>query len=574
VTELERLAAELERLDGRGYKAYKQIAGRYDAGGFTLAIDHVQGDPFAEPSRLRAFVPPTTAALPDWAHRDAARRTAAADFLNRVFRGALRAASSRRGSGHSGELSVLAPGQEVLVRTSMSVAADGAVEARFRAGLPARGRTILGREAALLLTRDAVQAVLASLVFTALDGRALRRHVETVEDARALRAQLAAHGLIAFVADGARLPRRSGVDDRPLEDHAVVDFRSPDSLRVTLRAPNAGDITGMGIPRGITLIVGGGFHGKSTLLRALERGVYDHVPGDGRERVVTSACAVKVRAEDGRSVAGTDISSFIGRIPGGGDTRCFATGNASGSTSQAAAIIEAFEVGARALLLDEDTSATNFMIRDARMQALIADEHEPITPFMDRARQLADEHDVSSVLVVGGSGDYFDIADHVIAMRDYAPVEVTADARRIAAGYPTHRQREGGQWHEPRQRVPLPDSIDPSRGHRHVDIRARTEQRVMFGSSEIELSAVEQLVEPAQARAIASAIAAARGGSIDGRATVQHAVSDIMRILADDGLDAFQPHPTGELAAFRSFELAAFLNRIRGLRTRQKLPDH
>ncbi|HEX2167934.1 MAG TPA: ABC-ATPase domain-containing protein, partial [Longimicrobiales bacterium] len=462
------LADSLNLLDGRSYKAYKSIAGAYDAGTFQLIIDHVQGDPFAEPSRIRALVPPGSAALPDWSLANDARIAATADFLNRALYDALRDASARRGSGRSGELTILRPRQEVLVRTSLRVSGDGRVEARFRAGLPARGRTILGHEAATMLTRDAPAAVRAALFFDALDPDALRLHVETVEDARALRSQLDDHGLVAFVADGSRLPRRTGIDDRPLEGDAVP-FDAPESLRVTLRAPNTGDVTGLGIPRGVTLIVGGGFHGKSTLLRAIERGVYDHIPGDGRERVITDPSAVKVRAEDGRAVAGTDISNFIGGIPGGGDTREFVTANASGSTSQAATIVEAIEVGTRTLLLDEDTSATNFMIRDARMQALIADEHEPITPFIDRARHLADVVDISTVIVVGGSGDYFDIADTVIAMREYRPIEVTADARRIAREQPTRRDPEGGDWHPIRIRTPDPMSIDPRRGRRAVD---------------------------------------------------------------------------------------------------------
>jgi predicted ABC-class ATPase len=564
-----RLRRTLEGLDGRGYKAYKAIAGAYDFGAFRLLVDHVQGDPFAEASRLRVVVPNSTASLPDWALATAARRTATADFLNRVFLRALDRVSRPRGSGSSGRFTVLRPGQQVLVRTSVSVAADGSVEARFRAGLPARGRTALGREAAAMLLDDVPAAVDAGLRFDSVDAAALRRHVETVEDAQALRSALRERGLVAFVGDGARLPRRSGIDDGPLADDHVVPFVSPASLRVTLPTPNSGDVDGMGIPAGVTLIVGGGFHGKSTLLRALERGVYDHAAGDGRERVVTDTDAVKVRAEDGRSVAGTDISNFIGRIPGGGDTRFFETTNASGSTSQAAAIVEALEGGAQVLLLDEDTSATNFMIRDARMQALIADEHEPITPFIDRARQLADDEGVSCILVVGGSGDYFDVADRIIAMRDYSPAEVTTEAKQIAAAQPTQRTRAGGVWATVRERVPQPDSIDPSRGRRDVDIKARTEERVMFGGAEVELSAVEQLVEPAQARAIANAIATVRHRALDGRRPIR-AVLDAVDALRDEaGLDAFQPHPAGEFAAFRRYEFSAFLNRIRGFRTLQ-----
>jgi predicted ABC-class ATPase len=565
---LNALAEHLLRLDGRGYRAYKAVAGRYRADAWVLSIDHVQGDPFAEASRVRALLPEETAALPEWAVRSDVRRTAAADFLNRTFRDALRAQSRDRGSGSSGELTILRPGQEVLVRSSLTVHPDGAVEARFRAGLPARGRTVLGRAAAALLAEDVPAAVAAGLFFAALDAEALRRQVETVEDTRALRDQLAARGLVAFIADGAHLPRRSGVDDRPLGREGTTPFRAPEGLSVTLPTPNAGEVSGMGIRRGVTLVVGGGFHGKSTLLRAVERGVFDHVPGDGRERVVTVPDAVKVRAEDGRAVAGTDISNFIGRLPGGADTRRFVTVNASGSTSQAASIVEALEVGATCLLLDEDTSATNFMIRDARMQALIADEHEPITPFIDRARRLADGEGVSTVLVVGGSGDYFDVADTVVAMRDYVPAEVTDEARRIAAAHPTRRATEGGGWRAIAPRVPLPETLDPSRGRREVNVKTRTEARILFGTEEVELSAVAQFVEAAQVRAAGQALAWARGAAIDGRRDVRAALEAIMEALRADGLDAFQPEPAGELAAFRIQELAAFLARVRTLRTR------
>ena len=565
---IDALAEQLRRLDGRGYKAYKAIRGAYQTPEFKLLIDHVQGDPFAEPSRLRALVPAEAAALPEWVRSSPARRTATADFLNRTFHSALRDASGDRGSGKSGELRILRPGQEVLQRAALLVTEGGEIEARFRAGLPARGRTILGNQAAELLTRDVVEAVRSALLFPALDAEALRRHVETVEDARALRDQLRERRLVAWVADGAHLPRRSGVDDRPLPFEEAVPFRSPAGLRVTLQAPNAGAVTGMGIPAGVTLIVGGGFHGKSTLLRAVERGVYDHIPGDGREQVVTVEGAVKVRAEDGRSVAGTDIANFIGPLPGGGDTRAFRTANASGSTSQAAAIIEALEVGATCLLLDEDTSATNFMIRDARMQALIADEREPITPFIDRARQLAREQEVSTVLVVGGSGDYFDVADTVIAMHAYMPEEVTAAARRIAAEHPTSRRPEGGAWRPIAPRIPLPQSLDPSRGRRAVNLKTRTEERILFGTEEVELSAVEQLVETAQTRAIGQALVWARGSTMDGRRTIAEALEETMETLKREGLDAFQREPVGELAEFRIFELAAFLNRIRTLQTR------
>jgi predicted ABC-class ATPase len=465
-------------------------------------------------------------------------------------------------------LRVLEPGQEVLERNSLLVGPDGRVEARFRAGLPAQGRRILGRQAAQMLCDAISRAVRNGLLAESLDLDALRRHVEVIEDAQALRSQLGEKNLVAFVADDSLLPRRSGVDGRPMNGACAVRFGSPQELRVTLTTPNAGPVSGMAIPKGVTLVVGGGYHGKSTLLRALERGVYDHVPGDGRERVVAVDNAVKVRAEDGRSIAGTDISNFIDRLPGGEDTSRFETQNASGSTSQAAAIAEALEVGATCLLLDEDTSATNFMIRDARMQELVADEFEPITPFIDRAEQLYQEVGVSTVLVVGGSGDYFDVADTVIAMREYRPYDVTAEAGEIARSLPTARRRQGAPWQPLRRRVPLPESIDPSRGRKSVDIKTRTEDRVTFGTQEIELAAVEQIVELAQTRAMAEALAWAKGGgrAIDGERSVEEALNVVMEAIATGGLDAVVPNIVGELAEFRIAELAAFLNRVRTLR--------
>ena len=567
MTTLDSLLDRLRALDGKGYGAYKGIEGSYDAGRLRIHIEHVQGDPYATPSRFRAEVRPDAAGFPEWTCATPARRRAAADFLNRALHGSLGAASGAPGSGKSGELRVLRPGQQVLERTGLAVDVDGGVEARFRVGLPAKGRRVLGRAAAELVGRSMVDALEAALFYESLDSEALRRHVEAVEDAVGLRARLRDRGLVAFVADGARLPRRSGVDDRPLEGEGVVPFRSPESLRVTLEAPNGGAITGMGVPEGMTLIVGGGYHGKSTLLRALERGVYDHVPGDGRERVVTVPEAVKVRAEDGRSVAGTDISNFIGRLPGGEDTRRFRTENASGSTSQAAAIAEALEVGARVLLLDEDTSATNFMIRDGRMQRLIASEHEPITPFIDRAGQLFEELGVSTIAVIGGSGDYFDVADTVIAMKEYVPHEATAEAREVAAAVPTDRSVEGGPWTPLTRRRPVPDSIDARRGRRSVSIKVRSRHRVSFGTQTVELGAVEQVVEAAQTRAIANALVWGRGEAIDGTRGMADAMEELMAAIAEHGLIAVHPYGIGELAGFRRFELAAFLNRLRTLET-------
>lgn len=559
------LADDAAGLDGRGYKAYKALAGSYAGAGYLFHVDHVQGDPFAEPSRVRLVVPAERTRLPDWSRGTAAQRVSTADFFNRILSRRMRAVTRRVGTGRSGELHILRPGQEVLERTSVVVRADGELEARFTVGLPADGRRILGKAAARIFREDIPTVVTQAMVAAAVDLEELRQHVEVVTDAQALRAQLADRNLVAFVANGSILPRASGVDDRPLAIGKAQVFEAPPDLSVTLEAPHAGPTTGMGVPTGVTLIVGGGFHGKSTLLRAIERGVYEHVPGDGRERVVAVADAVKVRAEDGRRIAGTDISGFIDRLPGGEDTTHFETDNASGSTSQAAAIAEAIEVGSCCLLMDEDTSATNLMIRDARMQALIPEEMEPITPFVDRAGQLWRDAGISTLLVVGGSGDYFDVADTVIAMQRYEPKNVTDAARRIAGERPSQRDAASKPWQAPGARVPRPESVDARKGRRSVNIKIPTDDRLVFGTQEVRLGAVEQIVEVAQIQAIAEALAWARGSAIDGRRDFRSALTALVDRISADGLETVQERLTGKLAAFRIFELAAVLNRMRSL---------
>ncbi|HEY64961.1 MAG TPA: ABC-ATPase domain-containing protein, partial [Caldilineae bacterium] len=563
----EDLRQTLLRLDGRGYPAYKDLARRYEFPGFILFIDHVQGDPFAAPSRLRVRVPQSVARFGTSMFSNKSREIALRDFLCRRFAAACRRTAERRGSGRSGLLAMDTPGQEVLERTAVLVTSEW-IEARFVAGLPAAGRRILGRQAVEMLCEDLPMIVEQALLARNQPREALMEHLRVVEDADALRQQLDALGLVAFVADGAILPRRSGVDDRPME-RGAVPFESPDSLRVTVELPHAGRITGMGIPRGVTLIVGGGYHGKSTLLAAIERGVYNHIPGDGREFVVTDAAAVKVRAEDGRRIAGVDISPFIANLPFGIDTRSFTTDNASGSTSQAANIIEALEAGARVLLVDEDTAATNFMIRDHRMQELIAKEHEPITPFIDKVRLLYQDYGVSTILVMGGSGDYFDVADTVIAMENYRPWDATERAKEIARKYAAERRPEGGErFGSITPRIPLPDSLDPSKGRREVSLKARGLKTILFGREEIDLSAVEQLVDDSQVRAIAQALYYAREKYMDGRRTVKEILDAVMCDIDEQGLDVLDPRRMGDYARFRRFELAAALNRLRTLRVK------
>jgi predicted ABC-class ATPase len=556
---------QLQRLDGQSYKAYKSLQGKYDFGDFTLIIEHVQGDPFAAPSRVRVQVPQTVAQFPQVLWQQPCRAVAVEDFLIREFYQKTRDRDRQSGSGKSGLVDIVRPSQAILKRTAATITADQ-VELRFTVGLPAFGRRIAGRQAASLLCESVPALVNQTLRYDALDAVALKRHVDTAEDAEALRYQLTANGLVAFIANGAILPRHSGVDDRPLTAQAIP-FQSPQSLQVILSCPNSGELAGMGIPIGITLIVGGGYHGKSTLLRAIEAGIYNHGPGDGREQVVSHPTAVKVRAEDGRSVSGVDISPFINSLPQGKSTVHFSTSNASGSTSQATNIMEAIEAGGQVLLVDEDTSATNFMIRDRRMQALIAKAQEPITPFIDKVRQLETDYGISTVLVMGGSGDYFDVADTVIAMHDFCPQDVTQQAKTIAHQYQTDRTQEGGQhFGQIKPRVIDPGSIDPRQGKRRIKLRVRDTHQLQFGTEDIDLAAVEQLVEPGQLRAIAAAIVYAQECHMSMQSTLREVIEAVIAAVAREGMDCLAEWPMGELVSFRGIELAAAINRLRTLR--------
>lgn len=565
---MEKLRNILQRIDGRGYKAYKDITGKYKFPDYDLFIDYVQGDPFAAPSRLRVRINQNKAGFPQALFNNRVRRIALEDTLIRFFAQQIdRHVKGNRGTGKSGMIAIDKPGQQRLERTAM-VVNDAFVEARFVIGLPAQGRRVLARQAIAMIFDELPAVVRASLNYQNLDKSLIQTEVELAEDQASLRQQLAHHDLVAFLANGSILPRRSGVSDLPLQHELAVPFQSPSELEVTLEVPNRGKISGMGIPKGVTLIVGGGYHGKSTLLRGVERGIYDHVTGDGREYVVTDSSAVKIRSEDGRSAVKVDISTFINNLPHGDDTRHFSSENTSGSTSQATNIVESLEMGAKVLLIDEDTSATNFMIRDARMQKLVAKDKEPITPFIDTVRSLWEDYGVSTVMVLGGSGDYFDVADHVVALEEYRPKEVTARAKQIVGQLPTQRtvQRDGELSLEG-VRIPLAQGFDASRG-RKTKVDAKGLHKIVYGRTSIDLDYVEQLVDVSQTRTIADLIVYAAKKYVDGRRTLKQVIEAVFQDIENQGLDVLSPYygqNPGDYAYVRPMEVASAINRLRSL---------
>ena len=559
---------ELEQLlfsiNGQGYGAYKSIKGEYNFGKYILSIDHVQVDPYAPPSKVRIIMDRKVTGIPDELLDSKSKIIAVSDFLTREFYKKAEIYSQKiNATGGSGMIVIDRCGQEMLERTSVLIK-DNRVEVRFEIGLQAAGRRILGKEANRIFSQTLVKIVNAALLYENIDHNELKNQISLMIDQEYIREELKRRNLVAFVADGSVLPRESGVSDKPLRDG--IPFQSPKSFETDMDLPSGKHISGMGIEKGITLIVGGGYHGKSTLLKALERGVYNHSSGDGREMVITCFDAVKIRAEDGRNVEKVNISAFINNLPGNKDTHLFSTENASGSTSQAANVMEALESGTSLILIDEDTSATNFMICDGRMQKLITRQKEPITPFIDKVKPLYKDLGVSTILIVGGCGDYFDVADRVIMMDEYVPKDVTDRAKEIAStdGYKREFLSDN-IFGKVTHRVPLKTGFSLS--GKEDRLKAKGKYSILYGWNNIDISGLEQLVDESQTNCIAVMIGFLKNKVIDEKKTIEQSLDQMYRHIEKSGLDSISPytgHP-GNLAMPRKQEVFAAISRYRGL---------
>ncbi|MDT4050173.1 ABC-ATPase domain-containing protein [Staphylococcus arlettae] len=556
----------LKSLDGQKYGAYKRLTDTYAYDNFRLIIDHIQADPYASPSKVRIIQDKATTGIPEHLVDSKLKRIAVSDFLTRNIYSEIHNLTKQQGHKHS-NIMIDSCGPEILERSAVTIT-DNSIEVCLEIGLPAKGRKILGKTATHIFTTLVPEIVARALSYKNIDQVALADQVTLMEDQHYIREFLVQQGYIAFVANGSILPRQSGVSQQPLT-HAV-SFTSPATYEQALTLPSGKQVRGMAIPEGITLIVGGGYHGKSTLLEALQRGVYPHIVGDGREYVITRDDAMKIRAEDGRSIAQVNIQPFIDNLPGNKDTTQFTTPNASGSTSQAANVMEALEARSSVLLIDEDTSATNFMIRDDRMQQLIAPEKEPITPFAHKVKPLYDDYQVSTILIVGGSGDYFDVADHVLMMDEYVLQDVTTKAHDIAKNTgvqkPYHHSEHFGTI---TQRTPLTASFNSKGKDGRFKVKGRT--TILYNKEQIDLAAVEQLVDTSQTNCLALMLAYYQRHLLNDTTTLSQAVRQLYQHIDTHGLAAISPyqgHP-GNLALPRPQEFYAALNRYRGLQIAQ-----
>lgn len=549
-TELQKL---LRDIDHKGYKAYKVLEGEYDFGAYRLWIDHVQGDPFASPSRVR-IVYRNQGNIPTSYFENRHRRIAVEDYLLRSLHKNLRSGEGRaaKGSGKSGMVTACRTEQEILETTAMHITKD-VIEARIEVGFPAFGRTIAAGELAQILFHLLPDLAQKCFRMTPRMKQDLDKVTALADDQQFIRDALPEHDLAAFVADGSILPRESGVSQRPMKD-AVV-FKSPDSLAITLNLPHKGEVRGMGIHHGITVIAGGGFHGKSTLLKALERGVYNHIAGDGRELVITDESAFKLRAEEHRCIHETDISMFINNLPMKSDTTRFRTENASGSTSQAANTVEALAAGSTVLLIDEDTSATNFMVRDGRMAQLVSDEKEPITPFIRKIRSLYQDLGVSTILVAGSSGDYLSVADTVLQMDCYETKDVTARAKELAVEL-TEENVDKTDWLKKTVRS---KKIEKARVHGW--------DTISLDKNEIDLRYLEQIVGESQTASLAYIMQYVLERLADGKKTLPLLAQEASAKLEKEGILSLTPknYGAGPAAYVRRQEILACLARYRML---------
>ena len=560
---------ELEKIlfsmDGKSYSAYKSLKGEYKFPKYVLAIDHVQSDPYAPPSRMRIIMDRKISGIPYELTDTKEKNIAVSDFLTRNFYKKIQKnGNDSSGTGGSGRIFIDKCGQEILERTSVLIKEDK-IEVRFEMGMPARGRRIMGKAAQKIIFEQLPKIVEKSILYDNLNKESLKEQIVLVLDQEYIRKILKEKGLVAFVANDSILPRENGISDKPMKN--AVKFKSPEKFEITLNLPSGKKVSGMGIPKGITLIVGGGYHGKSTLLAALERGIYNHIAQDGREFIISETDAVKIRAEDGRNVEKVNISGFINNLPGNKDTRAFSTENASGSTSQAANVAEALEYGTSLLLIDEDTSATNFMIRDGRMQKLVAKEKEPITPFIDRVKELYDNFRVSTILIVGGSGDYFDVANHVIMMDEYVPKDVTEKAKKIAKSDENKREfSPNDKFQGITQRIPLKKSF--SQSGKLDKTKAKGKYSILYGKELIDISGLEQLVDDSQTNCIAVMVDYFKNKVLDEKLTLSQAADRIYEKIKKDGLDSissYTGHP-GNLALPRKQEFCGAVNRYRKLK--------
>lgn len=578
---MHKLQPLLASIADQPFQNIQKLHGSYNFPLFELSFIKMQGSPGANPASIATVkIALSDSKIPENFLQTTECQLAVADFLIRRFRhGIDRFALQNRGKDGSGSFNTIVLSQKMLHRDSV-LFGDDAVYLRFIISLPAKGPgggVFDAEQAQIMLSQELTAIVDATFFYHHYDEQT-RTLFEQFVDVQKTRAEIIQfmrqHDLIAFIANDAKLPRHSGVDDRPSLSESVKTFQSPASLQIKIPLSDGRSITGMGIKEGITCITGGGYHGKSTLIQAILAGVYAHVPGDGREYVVTREDAFFIRAEEGRSIRDVDISPFISDLPNGLKTDCFSSDNASGSTSQAANIVEAIESGSRLLLFDEDTCATNFLVRDELIKKILDAAQEPIKPLYSTVRSLWKKHHVSMIFVVGGLGYFLQKADTCLLMDNYRCDDITGKVRdRLGAiaeedapiaDFAASRRLAVDNF-DPVYTNPRLDKTLPKR---IKDLRNAPRQ-LEYGMDLINLDAVLQIAEAPQILTIGYCLLALRTKlkqSHDKPETIRFWIDWLESEISQHGLAVLAPDYPGMLSMPRKYELAAAINRIRSLK--------
>ena len=578
------LKAQIDSLKDQPYQAIQKINGVFQFPQYDFYFIRIQGSPGANPASIAAINCSIAASeIPQSFFQSSCNRLALADFLIRRFNLAIaQFAKQNRGREGSGSFYTIELSQKMLERDSV-LFSEKDIELRFIFSLPGKksGRGQFDAEQAWIMFEQELQNIVEYSLFYKNYDKAARQLLEKYSEIQNTRQQiknfLAEKGCCVFINNGACLPRQSGVDDKPSSKDKTTRFQSPLSLQVNIPLADNKSIQGMVIREGVTCITGGGYHGKSTLLQAIQAGVYAHIPGDGREYIVTRDDAFFVSAEAGRSIKNVDISPFIGLLPNGISTQSFTTDNASGSTSQAANIVEAVQSGSGLLLFDEDSSACNFLIRDDLIKKVLGATADPIKPLYSSLRSFWQQKGISMIFVVGGLGAFLQKADLCLLMENYQCKDITVKVRKKLGKIIEDEDTALSFFAD---RKLSADNFDP------VYINQRLQKKIVerikplrnaprqleYGMDLINLEALPQIAESAQVLSVGYCLLKIRAAmqTHESPEEISYCLDWLYQKLEKQGLSFLQPDYPGMLSMPRKYEVTAAINRIRSLKIVEK----
>ncbi|MDF7807841.1 ABC-ATPase domain-containing protein [Pontiellaceae bacterium B12219] len=563
----------LAELDGQPFSGYQKLIGDFDFSRYVIkcAAINLEDEDAAHPV-FSIRVPQTISEIPEYLFDTPVRRTAMEDLLLRRISDCIsRIANYDQNGIARRHIQVSSPNQKILPRNALLLTKEY-IEVRIEITLPFQtiivdGEPLVsidGEMAQQIFFEDLPEIVSNSLLYCNIDIAEADEHVNNMEDADRLRQYLGASGQVAFVAEGALVTRLTGSDLPDYERMSPVE--AADELLDEVEVPHSGAVRGFGIPNGLTLILGESNSGRVDLMDAIAQGIYNHVPGDGREHVVTVADAVSIRAEVGRSIQQVDISAFASELLDGGNAASYSTKSAGSFTSQAASTVEALEAGARVLLYDEHSSSSTFLSSDTRVASLLGKSSR--NTLAARARQMVDELGIS--MVVAGSSlvaEFIPIADKILKIENFCISDITEEAKalNIVAPAPVNDTVNLSTMLS-RSRWVMPSSIDPSIGREDLVIETDEVDFLQFGRSLVDLDAVRQIADADQARAIGFVLYYAKLRYMDEGYPMREILDLVDRDLSNEGLNALVRDIRGDLARPRRYEVAAAINRLPAFR--------